>query len=86
MIVFNSGDSYTQTAFDILGTKPTPENPIGNPTYPGNTFSGGANWIEYEAGDRILPPPSEHLENTITFGIFDPFITNRICLKFKRLV
>lgn len=51
MTVFNSGDSYTQTAFDILGTKPTPENPIGNPTYPGNTFSGGANWIEY-----ILPP------------------------------
>jgi hypothetical protein len=39
-----------------------------------------------EAGDRILPPPSEHLENTITFGIFDPFTTNRICLKFKRLV
>jgi hypothetical protein len=47
LIVFNSGDSYTQTAFDILGTKPTIENSIGNPTYPGNTFSGGANWIEY---------------------------------------
>ncbi len=40
----------------------------------------------YEAGDRILPPPSEHLENTITFEIFDSFTTNRICLKFKRLI
>jgi hypothetical protein len=22
-------------------------------------------YVLYEAGDRILPPPSEHLENTI---------------------
>ena len=49
--------------------------------------SGGASGgTPYDAGHRILPPPSEHLENTITFEIFDSFTTNRICLKFKRLI
>ncbi|EUC62325.1 carbohydrate-binding module family 1 protein [Rhizoctonia solani AG-3 Rhs1AP] len=37
---FSFGDSYTQTGFDINGTKPTVGNPLGNPTYPGYTACG----------------------------------------------
>jgi hypothetical protein len=43
---FRSGDSYTQTGFDITGTQPAIGNPLGNPTYPGYTATGGANWID----------------------------------------
>ncbi|EAW11688.1 fungal cellulose binding domain protein [Aspergillus clavatus NRRL 1] len=39
------GDSYSQTGFDVSGTKPSESNPLGNPTLPGWTSSGGLNWI-----------------------------------------
>ncbi|ROT38289.1 fungal cellulose binding domain-containing protein [Sodiomyces alkalinus F11] len=39
-----SGDSYSQTGFNIDGAKPSPSNPIGNPPLPGWTASGGLNW------------------------------------------
>jgi hypothetical protein len=29
-----SGDSYTQTGFDVNGAQPSAANPFGNPTYP----------------------------------------------------
>ncbi|KAF2750286.1 carbohydrate esterase family 16 protein [Sporormia fimetaria CBS 119925] len=50
------GDSYSQTGFEVSGAKPSPSNPLGNPSYPGWTASGGPNWIgylvkEYNAGD-----------------------------------
>lgn len=41
----NSGDSYSQTDFQINGTLPSAANPLGNPAFPGYTTSGGANWI-----------------------------------------
>lgn len=44
---FRSGDSYSQTGFDITGTKPSADNPLGNPTLPGWTASGGLNWVGF---------------------------------------
>ncbi|KAK4223487.1 hypothetical protein QBC38DRAFT_516820 [Podospora fimiseda] len=41
------GDSYSQTGFDISGTKPSPGNPLGNPQLPGWTASGGLNWVGF---------------------------------------
>ncbi|KAL2130376.1 hypothetical protein VTI74DRAFT_6538 [Chaetomium olivicolor] len=41
------GDSYSQTGFDITGTKPAPGNPLGNPPLPGWTASGGLNWVGF---------------------------------------
>ncbi|KAJ8515181.1 hypothetical protein ONZ45_g7377 [Pleurotus djamor] len=45
---FSFGDSYTQTGFSSTGTVPVPGNPLGNPAYPGNTATGGANWIDLQ--------------------------------------
>lgn len=42
-----SGDSYSQTGFEINGTLPSAANPLGNPAFPGYTTSGGANWIGF---------------------------------------
>ncbi|KAH1363444.1 hormone-sensitive lipase HSL [Aspergillus fumigatus] len=42
-----SGDSYSQTGFDISSTKPSASNPLGNPTLPGWTTSGGLNWVGF---------------------------------------
>lgn len=44
-----SGDSYTQTGFDINSTQPHPANPFGNPPFPGYTSSNGPNWIDFLA-------------------------------------
>lgn len=41
------GDSYSQTGFDISSTKPSASNPLGNPTLPGWTTSGGLNWVGF---------------------------------------
>ncbi|GFF54188.1 probable 1,4-beta-D-glucan cellobiohydrolase C [Aspergillus udagawae] len=41
------GDSYSQTGFDIGSTKPSALNPLGNPSMPGWTTSGGLNWIGF---------------------------------------
>ncbi|KAK2054969.1 GDSL-like Lipase/Acylhydrolase [Colletotrichum caudatum] len=42
-----SGDSYSQTGFNINSTKPSSQNPLGNPTLPGWTTSGGLNWVGF---------------------------------------
>ncbi|KAJ6526379.1 hypothetical protein B0H19DRAFT_1084478 [Mycena capillaripes] len=43
----NSGDSYTQTGFNITtGPLPSLGNPMGNPIYPGATATPGDNWID----------------------------------------
>jgi hypothetical protein len=42
-----SGDSYSQTGFNISSTKPSPSNPLGNPPLPGWTASGGLNWVGF---------------------------------------
>lgn len=42
-----SGDSYTDTGFDIQGAQPSADNPLGNPAYPSHTMSGGPNYIDF---------------------------------------
>ena len=42
-----SGDSYSQTGFDPTQQLASASNPLGNPTLPGYTTSGGPNWIGY---------------------------------------
>ncbi|KAL2192970.1 carbohydrate esterase family 16 protein [Corynascus similis CBS 632.67] len=41
------GDSYSQTGFDVTSTKPSADNPLGNPPLPGWTASGGLNWVGF---------------------------------------
>ncbi|WDK22003.1 fungal cellulose binding domain-containing protein [Colletotrichum graminicola] len=41
------GDSYSQTGFNINSTKPSAQNPLGNPNLPGWTTSGGLNWVGF---------------------------------------
>ncbi|KAG9126487.1 hypothetical protein FRC07_003233 [Ceratobasidium sp. 392] len=42
-----NSNSYTQTGFDINGTKPAVGNPLGNPGYPGYTACGSVpNWVD----------------------------------------
>lgn len=43
----HSGDSYSQTGFDPTLSLASSSNPLGNPTFPGWTTSGGPNWIGY---------------------------------------
>ena len=45
----DSGDSYTATGFDCKGAQPNPENPMGNPPYPGATSSNGPNYVDFLA-------------------------------------
>ncbi|RPB15520.1 hypothetical protein P167DRAFT_533305 [Morchella conica CCBAS932] len=45
--IFSFGDSYSATGFWVGGTAPSASNPLGNPTFPGSTTSGGANWVGY---------------------------------------
>jgi hypothetical protein len=52
--MFCSGDSYSQTGFNIALTKPSSANPLGNPAYPGYTTSGGPNWIGYIVKNYII--------------------------------
>ncbi|KAH8647831.1 hypothetical protein BX600DRAFT_389368 [Xylariales sp. PMI_506] len=42
------GDSYSQSGFNItIGPEPSESDPLGNPTFPGWTTSGGWNWIDW---------------------------------------
>lgn len=43
--MFPSGDSYSSTGFYIEGDKPSASSPIGSPSLPGTTTSGGLNWV-----------------------------------------
>lgn len=45
--VFTFGDSYTDTGFQVNRTQPNPSNPLGNPPFPGRTFSNGRNWLDF---------------------------------------
>ncbi|KAF2756140.1 hypothetical protein EJ05DRAFT_91232 [Pseudovirgaria hyperparasitica] len=45
--LFTFGDSYSQTGFNISLALPSRSNPIGNPSFPGWTTSGGPNWLGY---------------------------------------
>ncbi|KAI1259284.1 carbohydrate esterase family 16 protein [Xylariaceae sp. FL1019] len=39
------GDSYSTTSSWVGSTAPSSSNPIGNPTFPGQTTAGGLNWV-----------------------------------------
>ncbi|KAI0160270.1 carbohydrate esterase family 16 protein [Xylariaceae sp. FL1272] len=39
------GDSYSTTNSWVGSTTPSSSNPIGNPTFPGQTTSAGLNWV-----------------------------------------
>lgn len=41
------GDSYSQTGFNVNSLRPSKSNPLGNPSFPGWTASGGPNWVGY---------------------------------------
>jgi len=41
------GNSYTATGYNYAGPRPSDSNPLGNPNFPGNTFSKGDNWATY---------------------------------------
>ncbi|KAI1333235.1 hypothetical protein F5Y16DRAFT_407165 [Xylariaceae sp. FL0255] len=43
MLVF--GDSYSTTTSWVVSAPPSTANPIGNPSWPGETTSGGLNWV-----------------------------------------
>jgi hypothetical protein len=40
-----SGDSYSSIEYNVKGDHPNEDNPLGNPEYPGITYSDGANWV-----------------------------------------
>jgi hypothetical protein len=42
-----SGDSYSQTGFDPTLAAPSSSDPLGNPTFPGWTTTGGPNYLGY---------------------------------------
>ncbi|KAL8693978.1 MAG: hypothetical protein Q9218_001276 [Villophora microphyllina] len=46
-LIRDSGDSYTSTSFNIHGTQPSADNPLGNPSYPGATSADGPNYIDF---------------------------------------
>ncbi|KAF2096922.1 hypothetical protein NA57DRAFT_78512 [Rhizodiscina lignyota] len=39
------GDSYSRIEFNIHGKQPSKDDPLGNPAFPGDTTSGGVNWV-----------------------------------------
>ncbi|CVL02477.1 related to cellulose-binding GDSL lipase/acylhydrolase [Fusarium mangiferae] len=41
------GSSTTQTGFQLDKSRPSASNPLGNPSLPGWTTSGGLNWLGY---------------------------------------
>nr|POE46994.1 acetylesterase [Quercus suber] len=45
--IISFGDSYTTTSFNHTFGQPNPENPFGNPAYPGVTSSNGPNWLDF---------------------------------------
>jgi len=51
------GDSYSQTGFNILSTKPSINNPFGNPAFPGYTIvNNGINWFGEATHSSITSP------------------------------
>jgi hypothetical protein len=50
----DSGDSYSATEYDVDGPRPSALNPLGNPAYPGTTWSGGPNWVALSFSSLIV--------------------------------
>lgn len=48
LYLFIYGDSYSSIGFDLRATLPSPQNPTGNPPYPGLTSTGPGqeNWVD----------------------------------------
>ncbi|KAI9894088.1 MAG: hypothetical protein M1814_004858 [Vezdaea aestivalis] len=63
------GDSYTTTDFDINGTQPTLENPLGNP--------------EVSSGFILSMSPSSHIRRTTVQETIDPTYVNYLTTKYN---
>jgi hypothetical protein len=70
----NSGDSYTSTGYAVDGDHPTETNPLGNPPYPGETYSVGPNWVGYLAKEYSHSPILVH---NFAVGGADVFLVRR---------
>ena len=46
----SSGDSHTETCFDLDGVQPNHQNPLGNPQWPGRTGNYGPNFVGHMTG------------------------------------
>ncbi|KAK7223079.1 hypothetical protein V2G26_011082 [Clonostachys chloroleuca] len=68
--MFIFGDSYSTTGFNISSTKPSQENPFGNPTPPGATSSGGYNWLGWLVSDY-----NKKNTNTLVYNFAYPSAT-----------
>ncbi|KAF2679252.1 carbohydrate esterase family 16 protein [Lentithecium fluviatile CBS 122367] len=76
--IFAFGDSYTTTRFQINGTQPNIDNPLGNPAFPGQTFSNGRNWIDfltYSYNDSLIFSYNFAMggASVDSFGVPNPF-------------
>ncbi|KAK6362623.1 hypothetical protein TWF730_000079 [Orbilia blumenaviensis] len=70
---FSFGDSYTATGFSATGNQPSAQNPLGNPTYPGQTTSNGPNWI-----DVVTVKYNRSLTYTYNFAVSGATIDNAL--------
>ncbi|KAJ7051473.1 fungal cellulose binding domain-containing protein [Mycena amicta] len=70
------GDSYTTTGFDPDSTLPTPENPLGNPRFPGLTGGGGANFVGLFTRDYCQLPTHNYVSGgaTIDADLAPPYL------------
>ncbi|KAK6531999.1 hypothetical protein TWF694_003162 [Orbilia ellipsospora] len=83
---FSFGNSYTATGFSASGTQPTRQNPMGNPTYPGQTTSNGPNWIDvvtvkYNRSATFtynLAVSGATIDNSLVAGIGVPSMTDQV--------
>jgi hypothetical protein len=46
-----SGDSYSAVGYQVDGARPSDEDILGNPPYPGYTTAGGPNWVLFFDGN-----------------------------------
>ncbi|KAK6515841.1 hypothetical protein TWF281_004432 [Arthrobotrys megalospora] len=70
---FSFGDSYTATGFSATGNQPSAQNPLGNPTYPGQTTSNGPNWI-----DVVTVKYNKSVTYTYNFAVSGATIDNSL--------
>ncbi|KAH9862578.1 hypothetical protein IAQ61_009995 [Plenodomus lingam] len=80
-----SGDSYTQTGFNVNGTQPNANNPFGNPGYPGWTSSNGPNWIGFLSttynASRLLTYNLAYGGATVDSALVTPYAPTVLSLK-----
>lgn len=74
---YSSGDSQTDTGFNLRGPQPDEENPIGNPAFPGRTGSYGANYL----GHMTVSFNQSFIRTYNMANKFSPFFHNTEIMK-----